>query len=247
MQLNVRRLAWILGGLSLLGTTGLAAVACTSNGDDAVAPPAPTTKPTTTSTTAPDGAPTTLPDGALPPEDGGTAPDCGFAPKLRPPFAGDAAAPDATASFFCPFGDGGTAGTDKRFCAGNQTCCSGQAGASGGAFDSTYCTGAKADTCGSGTNGPRVRWECGSKETCGGGEKCCIPGTDAGPPAVDTEKVNGKLCPPEFQRGFYIGGTACRAACQSGELEVCTKDADCVSPKKCVAFSTNSRDMGACK
>jgi hypothetical protein len=72
-------------------------------------------------------------------------------------------------------------------------------------------------------------------------------GTDAGPPAVDTEKVNGRLCPVEFQRGFYIGGTVCRSACSAGELTVCSRDADCAFPKKCVAFATNSRDLGYCK
>jgi len=245
MHSKVRKLAWILGGVTILGATSIVVACSTDNGN--VAPPAPTgtTKPTTTTTTTT--APTTLPDGAPNPlPDGSTGDvDCGFAPRLRPAFVGDAAAPDATASFFCPFGDGGTGGsTDKRFCGAEQTCCAGQGPAP---FDTTFCAAPKADACPVGSKGPRGRWECGSKETCGGGEKCCIPGTDAGPPAVDTEKVNGKLCPAEFQRGFFIGGTACRAACQSGELEVCTRDADCVSPKKCVAFSTNNRDLGACK
>ncbi len=250
MKLKVRKLAWILGGLSVLGATSLLAIACTSNGDD-VAPPGPDSgrpTPTTTPTTSPDGAPTTLPDGATPPPpDAGSQPDCGSVPRLRPPSAPDAG-PDASSSFYCPFGDGGTGGTDKRYCGGEQTCCSGQ-GASAGGFDTSYCTATKAEACAppTGARAPRTRWECGAKENCGAAEKCCIPGNDGGPPAIDVEKVAGKTCPPEFQRGFFIGGTACRTACQSGELEACTRDADCVSPKKCVAFATNGRDLGACK
>jgi hypothetical protein len=244
MHSKVRKLAWILGGVTLLGATTIVVACSTDNGNAAPPGPtttSPTTTPTTTTTTTTTTS-TTLPDGA--PNPTGDV-DCGFAPRLRPAFVGDAAAPDATASFFCPFGDGGTGGsTDKRFCGAEQTCCAGQGPAP---FDTTFCAAPKAAACPVGAKGARGRWECGSKETCGGGEKCCIPGTDAGPPTVDTEKVNGKTCPPEFQRGFYIGGTACRTACQSGELEVCTSDSDCVSPKKCVAFSTNNRDLGACK
>jgi hypothetical protein len=239
MHSKVRKLAWILGGVTILGATSIVVACSTDNGN--VAPPAPTgtTKPTATTTTTT--VPTTLPDGAPNPLlDGSTGDiDCGTAPRLRSPFAGDAAAPDATASFFCIGREGGA-----PFCSGTETCCS---GAFMNGFDPSYCTATKAEVCTAGPKGARGRWECGSKETCGGGEKCCIPGTDGGPPAIDTEKENGKLCPPEFQRGFFIGGTACRTACQSGELEVCTKDADCVSPKKCVAFTTNGRDLGACK
>lgn len=246
MDLKVRKLAWVLGGVSLIGVTSLVAVACsTSNGDDDVAPPSPEagrtdTKPNPTTTGS------TPTDGSTPDEDGGAAPDCGFAPRLRSPFPPDAGA-DASPNFFCPFADGGTgSATDKRYCGGQQTCCSGQS-KGGNSFDPSFCTAAKADTCGGGTVTAPVRWECGSPDTCGGGQKCCIPGTDAGPPAVDTEKVNGKLCPPEFQRGFYIGGTVCRTDCASGELQVCTKDADCTGGKKCTAFTTNSRDLGYCK
>lgn len=247
MQLKVRKLAWVLGGISAIGVTSLIAVACsTTNGDDDPVPGVdasrPDTRPTATTTgTTPPGT-----DGGPLDDGGGLAPDCGFVPRLRAPVSGDAAAPDATTSFFCPFADGGTAGSDKRFCGGEQTCCSGQS-KGGNAFDPSFCTVAKGDTCGGGTLAPPVRWECASPETCGAAQKCCIPGTDAGPPAVDTEKVNGKTCPPEFQRGFYIGGSLCRTECQGGELTVCTKDADCTGGKKCVAFTTNSRDMGYCK
>lgn len=245
MDSKVRKLAWVLGGLSVIGATSLIAVACTTNGDDAPPGTDSGTRADTRPTATTDGN-TTNPDGGPPvDEDSGTAPDCGFVPRLRSPFPPDAG-PDAAPNFFCPFGDGGTGSTtDKRYCGGEQTCCSGQGG--GGAFDTTFCTAAKADMCGSGNNGARVRWECGSSETCGGGQKCCIPGTDAGPPAVDTEKVGGKTCPPEYQRGFYIGGTICRNDCASGELQVCTKDADCTGGKKCVAFTTNNRDLGYCK
>ena len=244
MKLKVRKLAWILGGLSVLGATSLLAIACTSNGDG-VAPPGPDSgrpTPTTTSTTSPDGAPTVTPDGGPPPDDGGSQPDCGSVPRLRP--TGDGGGQDAS-SFFCPFADGGQGGPR---CSGDQTCCSGQ-GASAGGFDTSYCTATKAEVCAppTGARPPRSRWECGAKENCGAAEKCCIPGNDGGPPAIDVEKVAGKTCPPDFQRGFFIGGTACRTACQSGELEVCTRDADCVSPKKCVAFVSNNRDLGACK
>lgn len=245
MQLKVRKLAWILGGLSAIGVTSLIAVACSTGNGDTPPPGVDASRPDTRPTS--DGTAPPPPDGSTnPDEDGGAAPDCGFVPRLRPPVAGDAAAPDATTSFFCPFADGGTAGSDRRFCGGEQTCCSGQ-NKGGNAFDPSFCTAAKADSCGGGTVAAPVRWECASPETCPGAQKCCIPGTDAGPPAVDIEKVNGKTCPPEYQRGFYIGGTICRSDCAGGELTVCTKDADCTGGKKCVAFTTNSRDMGYCK
>jgi len=246
MQVKVRKLAWVLGGLSIVGVTSLVAVACsTTNGDDA--PPGVDSGRADTRPTATADGNTSNPDGGPPvDEDGGPGPDCGFVPRLRSPFPPDAG-PDANTSFFCPFGDGGTGGTDKRFCGGEQTCCAGQSAGGGGGFDTTFCTAAKADICPAGNNGPRVRWECGAPDNCGGGQKCCIPGTDAGPPAVDTEKVGGKTCPPDFQRGFYIGGTICRSDCASGELTVCSKDADCTGGKKCVAFVTNSRDLGYCK
>lgn len=241
MQLKVRKLAWILGGLSAIGVTSLVVVACTSNGDDDVAPPGvdasrADTRPTSTGPTPPP------PDGSTnPQEDGGTAPDCGNVPRLRSPFPPDAS-DDASATFFCIGREGGA-----PFCSSEQTCCAGAFDSAGRKFDPSYCSATKTEVCAPGPTAPRGRWECGSPETCGAGQKCCIPGTDGGPPAVDTEKVNGKTCPPEFQRGFFIGGTNCRSDCASGELTVCTKDVDCTGGKKCVAFETNSRQLGYCK
>ena len=242
MKPQVRKLAWILGGLSVLGATSIFAVACTTtNGDDTSSPPGvDAAKPPATGTGT--GTSTTPPtDGSVkPPTDGGGgAVDCGAAPKLRSPFPPDAG--DSGTSFYCPFAEGGA-----PYCTGAQTCCAGS-GSSATGFDPTNCLDGKIE-CTPGTRGPHSRWQCGAPENCPGATpNCCIPGTDAGPPAVDTEKVNGTLCPPEFQRGFYIGGTVCRAGCNAGELTVCSKDADCTGGKKCVPFTTNSRDLGYCK
>lgn len=246
MKPYVRKLAWILGGVSVITGSSIFAVACsTDNGTNPDNTPVPgVDSGRRDSSTTTDGSVTPGPDGSVPTDGSTGTPDCGFAPKLRSTSPPDAGA-DSGTSFFCPFGDGGTSGTDKRFCAGDQTCCTGTG--SGGTFDTSYCTATKAEVCPAGAKGARSRWECGGPDNCSSGQKCCIPGTDGGPPAVDTEKVNGQTCPPEFQRGFFIGGTLCRSACQSGEIEVCTKDSECSGGKKCVAFSTNNRDLGACK
>ena len=236
MKPQVRKLAWILGGLSVLGATSIFAVACTTtNGDDTPSPPGvdaakpPTTGTATTTTPAPDGS-------VKFPTDGGGPVDCGAPPKLRSPFPPDAGDSGAT-SFYCPFAEGGA-----PYCNGTQTCCTGSGGGTGG-FDPTNCVDGKQDTCTAGSRGPRSRWQCGAPDNCPGATpNCCIPGTEAGPPAIDTERG----CPAEYQRGFYIGGTICRAGCNAGELTVCSKDADC-GGKKCIPFSTNNRDLGYCK
>ncbi len=247
MKPQVRKLAWILGGLSVLGATSILIVACTTtNGDDTPGVASPDARATgTTTTTSPtvptDGSVKPPTEGGPPPPDGGGGPvDCGAAPKLRSPFPPDGGDGGAT-SFYCPFAEGGS-----PYCTGDQTCCAGS-GTSAGGFDPTNCLEGKVE-CSAGSRGPRSRWQCGSPANCPGATpNCCIPGTDAGPPAVDTEKVNGTLCPAEFQRGFYIGGTVCRAGCNGGELTVCSKDSDCGGGKKCVPFATNSRDLGYCK
>lgn len=257
MKLRLRAIGWSLS--AVVGGAALFAVACSTtadNGDAGSPDPEPTG---TTTATAPPPKPdsgvrppadaATRPDSSTPvdaaiPSDAGDGgllgdgsfPDCGVVPTLRSPDAGDGGT-----SFYCPFAEGGA-----PYCSGDQTCCSGTGSGAGG-FDPTMCVPGKVE-CAAGPKGPRSRWQCGSPANCpGAAPACCIPGTDAGAPAVDTEKVSGRLCPAEFQRGFYIGGTACRSACNAGELTVCSRDADCTAPKKCAPFATNNRDLGYCK
>ncbi len=254
MKPHVRRLAWVLSGLSVLGVTSLLAVACsTTNGDDTGAgvnsPDAAKADAKVTPPVGEGGPPPPPPppgDGGPPPDGGGPAPDCGTAPRLRGPDGG----PGGSLSFFCPFQarDAGAPDSARApsYCADDQACCAPSFPTTGGNPNPSYCTG-ESTACLPDPNGV-IRWECAAKEHCGPTQKCCIPGTDAGPPTVDTEKVGGKLCPPAFQRGFYIGGTKCEdTGCAAGELEVCWRDADCSGGKKCVAFVTNTRDMGVCK
>lgn len=192
-------------------------------------------------------------DGALDaPSDGNAdadAPDCSNSPKLR----------DNTTTFFCPFTAPG-----QGNCANDATCCNpGKNGV--GVFPTSFCGTGKDgnNTCAAEAAGhassytPGTSWECADKHACAGAEVCCLI-QDPARLALDPANVlNIANTPPSdvkhppacgVKRAYNEGGTRCRAACDAGDIQLCSlSDANCGAGTTCKPIIAGFRDVGYCK
>ncbi len=240
-----RRLALIFGSVAIM-SAGALGVACgtdngttplpgdnkdasTGNGDGSVDPG--------TDSGTPD-----MDSGVVVDMDAGV--DCGKLPTLHPPGPGA----------FCPFQEGGTGDASAKFfgnCAAGQTCCDYQGATSPTEPPATCMTGTAVVCPPAPANYTLIPWECDTASQCQtAGNVCCM---FTSPFGVDAGKTVG-VAPDTIAcssgallKGKYVGGTKCEAACGAGEIKVCGSDADCTSPSKCVAFSTNAKNLGICK
>ncbi len=103
-------------------------------------------------------------------------------------------------------------------------------------------TGANADgsarpgVCGFATEAGNA-FECDDATMCSGAAPvCCLKG------GVQSDPVCGRLY------GTKVTESACRAACGTGEIALCTTDAQCagVPGTGCVAFSSKGHTFGLC-
>ncbi len=160
------------------------------------------------------------------------ASECGKPPTLHP-------SPDA--GVYCPFQDAG-AGADANAnfapCAPSQDCCMypqklnmASVCINGAGGDPSACPGYVADA-------GVANFECDEPSDCpGSGKICCLKGT----PTKDA------VCGTYF--GSRVLGSHCTAAaaCPAGEFQLCSAaSGECPSGQTCTAFSTKSKNLGAC-
>ncbi len=152
---------------------------------------------------------------------GGSGGDtCKTPTKLHPPKA-DA----GTSNIYCPF-SGADGGMNDYCVSGSEHCCEPKA------FGSVSKCQALSQPCATGD----TDWQCQDPVAdCPTGQKCCGTGT--------VVKNTDPLC-ANYATGFT--GTKCASSCGSGEVEICTADAQCASPETCLPFGAKGAQVGAC-
>jgi hypothetical protein len=223
--MKIRTMALAMGGAFLLALGGVGAVACSS--DDGTGTPATGTDASVakdTGTTKADTGTVDQPDTSTPDTDAGVgAPDCGRAPPTFHPV-------DAGTGAYCPFSSVG-ADAGNVTCAQGQFCCEHQADA--GTPSSCQAAGAGgAVSCGA----TDTYWQCQDPNSCGTGQVCCAVAASAG---------QDPGCSFYFLSKFK--GTACRAACATGELTVCESDGQCPTGQTCQNVTAKGGSFGFCK
>jgi hypothetical protein len=154
----------------------------------------------------------------------GSAVSCGASPKLYPGPAG---------SLFC--GNGAKGGV--LTCSSGEECCLGGA-LSVTSYAPNECapSGSACTNGGTGTGmSPGLPLACEQTADCGSGAKCCL----------QSATLDSACGWPVYRDG---GGTACEAAgaCTSGDVQVCSSDAECPSGTTCVAGKWQTFEFGLC-
>lgn len=243
---SARRLYMFLGGTFLAGG-GLIAAACTT--DNGTTTNVPTVNDSGRDTGG--GSSGTTSSGGSSGDPGDAGPDCANIPKPKSsdgPFCFsvlDASPDGATASTNCP--------ADQ-----NKICCSGGRLPNDGGFEPSQCVAATTSStagyeegaCGTEANPAFTtdvkEWHCMEGAHCpGNGEVCCAAGSDAGTPKPGQDN-DFPGCPVYFQSGRFTSGTRCRDACQAGEIQMCSSDAECKAGK-CVPLTIEGRYGGYCR
>jgi hypothetical protein len=100
---------------------------------------------------------------------------------------------------------------------------------------------------GSCSAGAQQEWHCTEGSQCpGGGEICCAIKSEAGSPQANQDN-DFPGCPVYFTSGRFVGGTRCRETqCESGELQLCSSDAECKAGT-CHSVTISGRYTGVCK
>lgn len=231
--MKTKRLAWILGGSSVVAGAVLGLAACSGDDTKPVA-----TKDAGVDSTTGDAGKDTSTDTSVPDTSTDGAVTC-FS-KLRP-------APEAGP--FCYFIPKPNDGGNGINCATGQTCCYGAPKGGDAGFDPSSCVNGAATACPAPTTdaAPGNAFECAEKDDCPSNQLCCIVpliGVDGGPATLSTGV-------DKFTCTYLTGemGTRCKATCGSGDFQGCQSDTECTNPKKCVLANVGTGDrlqMGYC-
>ena len=241
---SARRLYMFLGGTFLAGG-GLIAAACTTDNGTTTQVPTVNDSGRDTGNGSSSGGSSGGSSGN--PGDGGGA-DCANIPTPRSsegPFCFGAAQVEA-----------GVDASPNKTCnsAADEICCSGNPIADAG-FEPSSCkqatTGAVGYDEGTCTAGKAQEWHCTEGSHCpGSGEICCAMKSEAGAPQTQPNN-DFPGCEVYFTSGRFVGGTRCRETqCESGELQLCSSDAECSNlgaNAKCRSVTISGRFAGVCK
>ena len=242
MQQRTRRLAMLLGG-SLLATVGFLAACSTDNG---TTPLPGQGNPDSGRDTKKDSGDKADDDDDDTPGGSDAGADCSAAPKLR-----------SNKGVFCFGGEGSN---DAGVCdpADDKVCCADSKDPATGQFVKARCAvatasgeGYQAGSCNFPPDAGGREWHCTESKHCpNSGEACCvITGTGGQAPTAQPDK-DFPGCGTFFNgdQGYFVGGSRCRAnGCNSGELTLCTSDAECPNGTTCHPFKLANRFTGICK
>lgn len=242
---SARRLYLFLGGTFLAGG-GLIAAACTTDNGTATNVPTVNDSGRDTGNGSSSGGSSGGSSGS--PSDAGA--DCANIPKPKSsdgPFCFGAGA---------GAGDSGADASPNKNCdsTASEICCSGGRLPNDAGFAPSECRVAADDgvgydqsenTCDGIT--PVKRYECMERAHCPGGNAavCCVTVSEAGAPKPGQDN-DFPGCPVYFQSGRFTEGTRCRDACEAGELQMCSSDAECKAGK-CVPITLEGRYGGYCR
>lgn len=246
---SARRLYMFLGGTFLAGG-GLIAAACTT--DNGTNTPVPTVNDSgRTDTGGSSGASSGGSSGGSSGDPGDAGADCANIPEVR-----DSVGPYCF-SVKDAGGDGATFGKNCN-AAMNEICCSGGPLGPDAGFEPSQCVVATEDTVGyeegacTGFTTAVQEWHCTEAAHCPGNasggtdEICCATITDAGGPNPPLPNKDFPGCDVWFTS--RTKGTRCRTgnACQAGEAQLCSSDAECKSGT-CQPIAISGRYTGICK
>lgn len=233
--MKFRTMAWFVAGAVTVASSGIGAVACSSDSGSGN----PTTTPEKDATTAKDTGSTadtstggnsdtgTNPgdddsstpgsDSSAPGDDAGA--DCGSTPTLHVSDGG---------KIFCPFGEGGA----PHDCPSGGTCC--LPNSVNGTFPDSVCNPS------GGCTGKTIA--CEATEDClGGGKVCCYSGGQPklvqGCGYLKATNLNYTRCEQD----------TCATTDAGAELKVCTRDDECATGTHCVPFKTTGLQLGICQ
>lgn len=218
--MKIRTMALGIGGAFLVALGGVSAVACSSdNGSGTPATGGPDATANKDSSTPRTDAQVGQPDtGPGTTGDAGSGtPDCGRAAPTLHPV-------EAGTGPYCPFSAVGDAG--NKTCAFGENCCE-------HAADAGMPSTCQATAC---ANAKDTDWQCQDPNNCGTGQVCCAIAASAG---------QDPGCSFYFLSKFK--GTACRAACATGELTVCEGDSQCPTGQTCNNVTSKGGSFGFCK
>ncbi len=232
MRVNIKRAAWVTGGLFVAGAGVLGFIACSS---DTTSTPV---TPTAVDSGKADTGVIVGADGAA--GDAGAGLDSGKV--CDPPFP----IRDPGAGPYCPFqlaADGGILSTN---CAAAEACCYYQgAPPSPPSFcevNRTCTFKQSAIEAGAGYNG--IAWHCSDKSHCPTGNDCfVVPNPDGGKPVGFVPDVLG--CPN--LKGSFVFGTRCMPSQTAGSVKLCSTMEGCPTGYTCTPFTTNARQLAYCK
>ncbi len=253
--MEFRKLAWVLGAALTVGVGGMSAIACSSSnsgGGDAGSSSGSGSGSSSGSssggmsdaTTGGDDGATTGTDsgsGSGGSSDAGAGTDCGKLPSLHQNPAGD---------IYCGYGaDGGTIDCTT----GSQCCLGGSIG--GGQFAPQECSPWQANGSGcTNPDGGGIGIACNQISDCtsngNGGTACCLVG-GKGPVALQgcgySKATGGSAIVCEGSGTVGEGGAPTATACQSGEIQVCSSNADCPTGTTCQAGKWKIYQIGFCQ
>jgi hypothetical protein len=144
------------------------------------------------------------------------AKDCGTAPTLHP---------TPSAGVFCPF-QANDASVSCPTTPGEH-CCIYPKAANKPATCNTLIQGCDSEIDAGGSD-----FECDEPADCIGGQVCCMDGKALKDPAC-------------YYFGSLVRTTKCRAACNTGELTVCSAQAQCATGT-CTPMDTKGKELGVC-
>jgi hypothetical protein len=156
---------------------------------------------------------------AKPPTDGAVidaAKDCGAAPTLHP---------SPSAGVFCPF-QANDASINCPTTPGEH-CCIYPKAANKPATCNTLIQGCDTEIDAGGSD-----FECDEPADCVGGQVCCMDGKALKDPAC-------------YYFGSLVRQTKCRTTCATGELTVCSAQAQCTTGT-CTPMDTKGKELGVC-
>jgi hypothetical protein len=227
----------VFGG-SLLLTLGAVAACTTDNGTTPIPTRGDSGSPKDSGKKIDSGDPD---DQDLEDEDGGDGGvDCTKAPKPR-----------ESDGVYCRKGSEGS--NDAGYCV-DSICCSDQDGGDGKYAPGKCVTpeqdteGYKTGACNFPENSGGREWHCTESKHCPNTDEiCCVAKGSGGNPSALTDKEwPGCGVYQNSDTGKFISGTRCRSECETGELQLCSSDADCKTGK-CKFFELANRFTGVCK